>query len=318
MAFVVSYTYSFEDYLALIHAKRAMGMFRGVGGVVHYILAAIAFLLVLGGLTDWSNDLLADLVAPQSLAILLGGIVGVCGLIALIDFLFERVYRLIFRRYALANADLSLTVDEDGIRWSAKGIAGNLGWSLVRRVYLGKDHVFVFISKVEGLGFPRRGVPTEAAFDELVSFLRSRIASRRPGPSQREHGHERGPDDLQVLPVSRELWQIVVRLERPSAPPQRQLRVGELIRRAMADILPRGEIHDPALEGMVVTVPEVRVTPDLKLATIFLMPLGGKGADTVVATFERTRNPCAARSRIGSISATRPTFASSSTFIRGG
>jgi ribosome-binding factor A len=71
------------------------------------------------------------------------------------------------------------------------------------------------------------------------------------------------------------------------APSQRQLRVGELIRHALADILQRGEVHDPDLEGMVVTVPEVRLTPDLKLATIFLMPLGGKGADTVVATFER-------------------------------
>jgi len=72
-------------------------------------------------------------------------------------------------------------------------------------------------------------------------------------------------------------------------PSQRRLRVGELIRHALADILQRGEVHDPDLEGMVVTVPEVRVTPDLKLATIFLMPLGGKGADTVVATFERNK-----------------------------
>jgi ribosome-binding factor A len=72
-------------------------------------------------------------------------------------------------------------------------------------------------------------------------------------------------------------------------PSQRQLRVGELIRHALADILQRGEVHDPALDGMAVTVPEVRVTPDLKLATIFLAPLGGKGADTVVATFERNR-----------------------------
>jgi ribosome-binding factor A len=71
------------------------------------------------------------------------------------------------------------------------------------------------------------------------------------------------------------------------APSQRQLRVGELIRHALADILQRGEVHDPALEGMVVTVPEVRVTPDLKLATIFLMPLGGKGADIVVGIFDR-------------------------------
>src|SRR4029079_12052195 len=103
-----------------------IGMFRVGGGVVHYILAAIAFLLVLGGLTDWRNTTVADLVAPRSLRIVLGGIAGACGLIALIDFLFERaVYRLVFRRYALANTDLSLTVDEDGIRWSTKGIAGN-------------------------------------------------------------------------------------------------------------------------------------------------------------------------------------------------
>jgi ribosome-binding factor A len=72
-------------------------------------------------------------------------------------------------------------------------------------------------------------------------------------------------------------------------PSHRQLRVGELIRHALADILQRGEVHDPDLDGMVVTVPEVRVTPDLRLATVFLMPLGGKGADKVVAVFDRNR-----------------------------
>ena len=74
-----------------------------------------------------------------------------------------------------------------------------------------------------------------------------------------------------------------------SPPGQRQLRVGELIRHALADILQHGEVHDPELEGMVVTVPEVRVTPDLRLATVFVMPLGGRGADTVVAAFERNK-----------------------------
>ncbi len=73
------------------------------------------------------------------------------------------------------------------------------------------------------------------------------------------------------------------------APSQRQLRVGELIRHILAEILQRGEVHDPELEGMVVTVPEVRMTPDLRLATAFVMPLGGKGADTLVATLDRHR-----------------------------
>jgi ribosome-binding factor A len=72
-----------------------------------------------------------------------------------------------------------------------------------------------------------------------------------------------------------------------SGPSQRGLRVGELIRHALADILQRGDIHDPAFEGILVTVPEVRMTPDLKTATVFVVPLGGKGAEGIVEAFER-------------------------------
>ena len=57
---------------------------------------------------------------------------------------------------------------------------------------------------------------------------------------------------------------------------QRQLRVGELIRHAMADMLTRGDVHDPVLEGHLITVPEVRMSADLRLATIYVMPLGGR------------------------------------------
>ena len=70
---------------------------------------------------------------------------------------------------------------------------------------------------------------------------------------------------------------------------QRQLRVGELVRHALAEILQRGEVHDPALEGMVVTVPEVRMSPDLRLATAYVMPLGGKGVDEALAALDRNR-----------------------------
>src|SRR6266571_541025 len=55
---------------------------------------------------------------------------------------------------------------------------------------------------------------------------------------------------------------------------QRQLRVGETVRHAVADILSQGSVHDPDLEGHIITVPEVRMSPDLKLATIYVMPLG--------------------------------------------
>ena len=74
-----------------------------------------------------------------------------------------------------------------------------------------------------------------------------------------------------------------------SAPSQRQLRVGELIRHAMAEMLARGDIHDPVIEGHMITVPEVRLSPDLKLATVYVMSLGGKDAKEVVAALERNK-----------------------------
>ena len=68
---------------------------------------------------------------------------------------------------------------------------------------------------------------------------------------------------------------------------QRQLRVGELIRHELADMLVRGEVHDPVIEGHMITVPEVRVSADLRLATIYVMPLGGRDAKGVIDALER-------------------------------
>ena len=70
---------------------------------------------------------------------------------------------------------------------------------------------------------------------------------------------------------------------------QRQLRVGETVRHAVADILAQGSVHDPDLEGHIVTVPEVRMSPDLKLATIYVMPLGGRDTEVVIAALERNK-----------------------------
>ena len=75
--------------------------------------------------------------------------------------------------------------------------------------------------------------------------------------------------------------------EHSAGPSQRQLRVGELIRHALAEMLSRGEVHDPVLEGHMITVPEVRMAPDLRLATAYIMPLGGRDAKDVMAALER-------------------------------
>jgi ribosome-binding factor A len=74
---------------------------------------------------------------------------------------------------------------------------------------------------------------------------------------------------------------------RGKAPSQRQLKVGELIRHALAEIFARGEIVDHVLDQYSLTVSEVRMTPDLKLATVFVLPLGGEGAEDVVKHFDK-------------------------------
>ena len=67
------------------------------------------------------------------------------------------------------------------------------------------------------------------------------------------------------------------------------LRVAELIRHSLSDLLTRGAIIDPVLHGHVITVPDVRMSPDLKLATVSIMPLGGKDAKEVIEALDRHR-----------------------------
>lgn len=75
----------------------------------------------------------------------------------------------------------------------------------------------------------------------------------------------------------------MVRSEGKKGPSQRQLRVGEEIRHALADVLIRGELHDPTIDGLSITVSEVRISPDLKNATVYVTPLAGSGkADVVI------------------------------------
>ena len=73
-------------------------------------------------------------------------------------------------------------------------------------------------------------------------------------------------------------------------PSQRQLRVGELVRRTLAQVLAQGDIHDPELNRLSVTVGEVRTSPDLKIATAYVLPLGGQGQDEVIELLARNKH----------------------------
>ena len=77
--------------------------------------------------------------------------------------------------------------------------------------------------------------------------------------------------------------------EPAKGPSQRALRAGELVRHAVAEILARGDVHDPVIETHLITVPEVRLSPDLRLATVYIMPLGGQDAAAVLDALERNK-----------------------------
>lgn len=75
-----------------------------------------------------------------------------------------------------------------------------------------------------------------------------------------------------------------------SAPPsQRQLRVAELIRHKLAELLARGEIHDDVIASHVITIPEVRLSPDLKLATVYVVTLGGADTEPVLKALDQNK-----------------------------
>ncbi|HEX4534733.1 MAG TPA: 30S ribosome-binding factor RbfA [Rhizomicrobium sp.] len=77
---------------------------------------------------------------------------------------------------------------------------------------------------------------------------------------------------------------------RDHGPTQRQLRVGELLRHAISDILTRGDVRDPDLLGVSVTVTQVKPSPDMRHATVFVEPLGGQNAGKVVDALNRARS----------------------------
>lgn len=74
-----------------------------------------------------------------------------------------------------------------------------------------------------------------------------------------------------------------------TGPSQRQLRVGETIRRALSDVLARGDVHDTDLNRLSITVGEVRTSPDLKIATAYVLPLGGRGREEVIGLLARNK-----------------------------
>ena len=74
-----------------------------------------------------------------------------------------------------------------------------------------------------------------------------------------------------------------------TGPSQRQLRVGEVVRHTLSELFTRGDVHDPVIQKHLITVPEVRMSADLRLATVYVMPLGGRDVEQVLAALDRNK-----------------------------
>ena len=186
--------------------------------------------------------------------------------------------RLRAARAAAAAGPVEFAAYDDFVDIAEGGHTDIYPWREVLSARLGRGHVFLVVTGRRRLVLPRRAFADDAAMDAFAQPPKSVCAWNARTRTPRPRPRRRPPDEPQPLAT----W-------RRPPPSQRQLRVGELIRHAIAEILQRGEVHDPASRGLVVTVPEVRMTPDLRLATVFVMPLGGKDADTLLAALDRHR-----------------------------
>ena len=97
----------------------------------------------------------------------------------------------------------------------------------------------------------------------------------------------RRSSDRPTRPTGRSSSRRTGRNDGPTGPSQRQLRVGEALRHALAEVLTRNDIRDPELEGVSVTITQVKPSPDMRYATVYCEPLGGENAQVVIAALNR-------------------------------
>jgi len=173
MAYVLTYINSFDDYVAMIQAKRLSGRAGFYGPYIAMTLFFLAF-VVLGHI--WDGGSIVSLFNAETMLLILAGMLAVIVLVALINYIFLRgIYRLVFRRFALSGKELTIKLDDEGLHWQGNGFSGACHWSKVQRVVETKDRLFLFISKAEGLLVPRRAVKSDQEFGERVAHVRSHV-----------------------------------------------------------------------------------------------------------------------------------------------
>jgi len=173
VAFTLTYTYGYDDFAALIVAKRSLGLMGVLGPATPYVFVGFLYLAFLIGSLAFDGVPLADMLRGPAVVSILAGLLTVMVLTALINLFFTRLaLRPVFKRFAAADKEIIITLDEDGIKWSGAGSMGGHPWGNVKWIVETKQRVFLFISKVEAIVLPRRAVSSDGEFEALTTFVR--------------------------------------------------------------------------------------------------------------------------------------------------
>ncbi len=174
--FRLSYDLTFADYQALRQAKRALDPVDRIVWPWRYPLI-LGLAAGVGAFLAWSDGhAWSDLLSIDVLLAFAPFLAGSALFVFVVDILFEQVLpRWSFRRFALANRRLTLDIDQNALAWSSDGMSGSIPWSRVLRSIQIKDHFFLFISKIEAIGFPQRALGSPEEFTALVRYAREKV-----------------------------------------------------------------------------------------------------------------------------------------------
>ena len=172
MEHAITYRFGPADYIALIRARRSIGLLGRLGRRGRAVLFG---LLLVGLLIVFSGDAVSH--APW-LVLTVGAIVFVLMVLAALvgEYLGERLMaRWWFPRYSVANKDVTLELGDEGVHSMAGGIEGRVAWRSITRVFETKDFLLLALSRAEMIVVPKRAVASADAFAALARYVRTKV-----------------------------------------------------------------------------------------------------------------------------------------------
>jgi hypothetical protein len=176
----VTYRFGFDDYVALVRASRSLGPLGRLGRFGRIALFTVAVGTLAIAVSTFRDAAISNVVIY---AILVYGLLFAA--VALSDIVGEPLLlRYRYRRFAIADKEVTLRFGDDGVRAAFAGVESSIQWPSFKYFVATKDHIFLLLSRAEGLVVPLRAVADAAALGALASSIRSKIGSKIGNPPQ--------------------------------------------------------------------------------------------------------------------------------------